>query len=305
MKTSRREFFVDGAKKMSTALIAAGAGNAARLFAATDDSPLNPKLLPPEKEVWSEVVFMNNLGVRYSGSAAHQKYVKFLEDGFAGLGMQLDQIPHTALARWDLRSYSLKVASGPNAGKSLPVSSYCRYSGTTGPEGVTGELAYCGKAEGPSGFSAAVLPNVPHASIDVPADLKGKIALIEVSAGPMLYGAMFKDHVRGVYNSEGSTDFPAVQQTIPPYGAAILPRNLGADLEKAGAVGALFAWANVSDANAAGQMKGGVGQLPQFWVDRTVGGELRHLAEGGGKVTITVEAETVPNDSSLEPHGWQ
>ena len=198
MKTSRREFFIKGARKMSAALIAAGAGRATRLFAVTNDSPMNPKLFPAEKEVWSEVLFMNNLGIRYSGTPAHQKYVKFLEDGFAGLGMQMDQIPHAALARWDLRGYSLKVASGVNAGKMLPVSSYCRYSGTTGPGGVTGELAYCGKAEGPSGFSASVLPNVPRASIDVPADLKGKIALIEVSAGPMLYGAMFKDHVRGV-----------------------------------------------------------------------------------------------------------
>jgi len=300
MTISRRRF-VGNAAKLSASLVAAGLPSSS-LFARGRYDVVNHKLLPSEKEVWEGVEFMNGLGVRFSGSSAHQKYVAYVEDHFKSFGMDLDQIPHTSLVRWDLRQCSLKIASGSQAGKDVPISSYCRYTKTTGSDGATGELVYCGKAEGgPSlievilGISRSIEKASPRTMPTIPADLQGKIALVEVVAEPLPYGALWKDHIRGVYNSEGNSDFPAVQKTAPAYGAAALPMSFNADLAKAGTIGVIYAWSNLADDDAAGQMKVGSSAISEVWVGQTAGRELRALADSGGTVTLTVEADTVPN----------
>jgi hypothetical protein len=144
MSIGRRRFLQDSAKISSLALFSAGLVDPLRLLAEGQGPQVDQKLFPGEKEVWDGVVFMSGLGTRYTGSPAHQKYVAFLDEKFAGLGLQVENIPHTALVRWDVGKYGLKIASGAGAGKEVPISSFCTYSASTGPEGVTGELVYCG-----------------------------------------------------------------------------------------------------------------------------------------------------------------
>src|SRR5271157_3797888 len=45
--------------------------------------------LPGLKEVWDWQVFMNNLGPRYTGNAAHRTYVDFLDTQLKALGLDL------------------------------------------------------------------------------------------------------------------------------------------------------------------------------------------------------------------------
>jgi hypothetical protein len=106
---------------------------------------------------------------------------------------------------------------------------------------------------------------------------------------------MWKDHVRSVYSSEGQYDFPAVQKTAPAYGAARLPMGFNADLAKAGALGVIYAWANLADDDASGQMKGGSHAISEVWVGQTAGRQLRELSANHGNVTLTIEADTVSN----------
>jgi hypothetical protein len=74
-----------------------------------------------------------------------------------------------------------------------------------------------------------------------------------------------------------------------------MPRGLASDLQKAGALGIVYSWTNLSDGNAAGQTKMGAwGVLPALWVGRKAGGELRQLAQSNGRVTLTLQANTVP-----------
>ena len=295
MKTSRRKFVGQAAALSAGAAMAAGFGGSARLWASTPGPSADRKLIPSEKELWDGVVYMNNLGVRFSGSAAHQKFVKYLEDGFSSLGMQLDPIEHKAVTRWDVRNYSLSIASGANSGRKLPVASYCRYSKTTGPDGVTGQLVYCGKAEGPSGFSSSVEPGGLRSSPAIPGDLTGKIALVEVVAEPWPYALMYKDHVRGVYNSDGPSDLPTVQKTATTYGVARLPMEWNDQLKKSGAAGVIYAYTNLSDDSVSGQMKGGSEAFSELWVGPTAGAQLRQLATDGGQVKMVVEGDVVPD----------
>lgn len=290
MKISRRKFVGYAAK--STALIAS-ALETGQLFAAGSDTPVNLKLFPSERSVWDDVVYMNNLGVRFSGSPAHTKFVKFLEDGLISLGMKLDPIPHTSLVRWDLCRYALSIASGPQSGKELRVGFCGRYGETTGEQGVTGELIYCGKAEVPQVFSYT--KNGPRSMPSVPPNVRGKIALIEVNAAPWPYGEMWKGHVRGVYNSSGSTLLPAVQKTAAAYTAARLPMDFKENLQRAGAIGVVFAWSNLADDDASGQLKVDMAVIPELWVGQTAGRELKELAAKGGQVKLIVDADTVSN----------
>jgi hypothetical protein len=295
MRSSRRRFLQTGIQASALALFSSGLREPLHALSQSQRFLVNKALFPSEKEVWDGVIFMNGLGTRYTGSPQHQKYMSFLDENFSAVGLTVENIPHTALVRWDIGRYGAKIASGSDAGKQIPVSSYCSYSGTTGPEGVTGDLVYCGSAG--SAFTAleALPTDRGSVPITVPPDMKGKIALIEVAAEPVPFGNWFKGHVRGVYNSEGTAEFPELEHTAA-FAAFQLPRSLSSDLQKAGALGIIYAWANLSDDNAAGQVKkAGGGPLPALWVERKVGGDLRQLAESGGRVTLTVEAETVPN----------
>jgi hypothetical protein len=295
MRIARRRFLQQSAKISSLAIFSSALGDPLRLFAANQGPQVDQKLFPGEKEVWDGLVFMNGLGTRYTGSPAHQKYVAFLDEKFAALGLQVEKIPHSALVRWDVGKYGVKIASGSGAGKEVPTSSFCTYSAATGPESVTGDLVYCGSIGSPTTPLIQTGPGRGGSSLTLPPDMKGKIALVEVASSPVPFGEWFKGHVRQVYNSEGSPELPELENTAAFAGFG-MPGTLASDLQKAGALGIIYSWTNLSDDNAAGQTKMGAwGVLPALWVGRKAGNELRQLAQSNGRVTLTLEAATVPD----------
>jgi hypothetical protein len=295
MIIARRRFLQESAKISSLAALSSALGSPLKLFAASQGPQVEQKLFPSEKEVWDGVVFMNGLGTRYTGSPAHQEYVAFLDEKFAALGLQVEKIPHTALVRWDIGKYGLKIASGARAAKDIPTSSFCTYSATTGPEGVTGDLVFCGSIGSPTTPLIQTGAGRGGSSLNLPSDVKGKIALVEVASSPVPFGEWFKGHVREVYNSEGAAELPDVENSAAFAGFG-MPRSLASDLQKAGALGIIYSWTNLSDDNAAGQTKMGAwGPLPALWVGIKTGNEMRQLAQSGGRVTLTLEAKTTPD----------
>ena len=98
--------------------------------------------LPGLKEVWDWQVFMNNLGPRYTGNAAHRAYVDFLDTQLKALGLDLVYDDYI-FPRWEARRTALQLLSDKSQ-QDIAVSSYYPYSGQTTPTGVEGELVYLG-----------------------------------------------------------------------------------------------------------------------------------------------------------------
>ena len=66
--------------------------------------------LPGLEEVWNWQVFMNNLGPRYTGNAAHRAYVDFLDTQFKALGLDLAYDDYI-FPRWEVRRTALQLLS--------------------------------------------------------------------------------------------------------------------------------------------------------------------------------------------------
>src|SRR5262249_31441632 len=68
--------------------------------------------------------------------------------------------------------------------------------------------------------------------------------------------------------------------------------------QKAGAVGVILAWTDISNANAADQytpFSRPMQNIPGLYVGRDTGSRLRALAGSGAKATVVLEADIVPD----------
>jgi hypothetical protein len=278
-------------------LAATGLGLAAtlypRVFATPAALQLDTTRLSSEEQMWRDVVFMNGLGPRYTGNSAHDKFISFLDEKFAAAGFQVEHVPHSSLMRWDPIAWSIKTRSGTR----IPVSSYCRFSRTTGPKGITAPLKYCGRIGGPSLFTLNLQPE-KRSKLSIPSNISGKIALLERTSSHWPLQEMFGGHLRAVVDPTHAGTLPPIQRTIATYNAALLPTDFESELRKAGALGVIFAWVGVSDENAQGQWMDWLGEgndLPMLWAAPTARKELRAIAEREEPVTLTIHADVVRN----------
>jgi hypothetical protein len=227
-------------------------------------------LLPPQKEVWDWQVWMAKLGPKYTGNKAHTEFVEFLASHLQEYGLEVGR-EHYTLPRWEARHCAISVA--PKSGKSFhaPVTSYFPYSGQTPSGGVTGELVYAGRN--------------PSFTLN---GLQGKIALVDFATNVRHFGEMYRPW--GVYPPDER--FP--QDFRPARGAV-------SDLtkfQKAGALGVILAWTDVSDANAADQytpFSRPPQGVPGLYVGRETGAKLRQFAASGAQITLVLEAEVFPD----------
>ncbi|HEX3886567.1 MAG TPA: hypothetical protein VHW05_03635 [Phenylobacterium sp.] len=257
------------------------AGGQASAFSLEDAPALRPGVLPSADELGRQTIQMNNRGDRFTGTAAHRDHVEYLAKGFQAVGLKV-QRDTGVFTRWLATKWSAKLTSPDGATIDLPATSYYPYSGVTGPEGVTGELVQ--------------LPNqtTRERQIAAPGDLKGKLVFIPVDglASPLADGskppwgfdpksARFPTHVSAVWGS-------------------ITPGMLG-DLKKAGVVGVILGWTNISDAQASGQYSPygrPIQDLPCIWVGRQSAAKLGAAAGKGAKATVILQAEVTPNVST-------
>src|SRR5579884_2733216 len=65
-------------------------------------------LLPSEKELWEWQVWMAKLGPKYTGNAAHTKFVEFLATEFEKSGVQVTRDSYK-FTRWDAKRCDISV----------------------------------------------------------------------------------------------------------------------------------------------------------------------------------------------------
>jgi len=232
-----------------------------------------PNLLPSQKEVWDWQVWMAKLGPKYTGNKAHATFVDFLASHLQELGLDVAR-EHYSFPRWEARRWALTV--NPASGQSFqaPVTSYFPYSGQTPAGGVSGDLVYAGH----------------NPSFDL-GGLQGKIALVDFAVNTRQFGEIYKPW--GIYPSDAH--FPA---EVHPARAAISDLT---PFQKAGAVGVILVWTDVSDANAMDQytpFSRPPQGVPGLYVGRETGAKLKEMLRSGAKATLVLEAETFPDTST-------
>jgi hypothetical protein len=229
-----------------------------------------PNLLPSQKEVWDWQVWMAKLGPKYTGNKAHVTFVEFLASRLKEYGLDV-QREHYTFPRWEARRWELTVKPSSGASFRAPVTSYFPYSGQTPAAGVTGDLVFAG-----------------HAPSFELGGLQGKVALVDFAVNVRHFSEMYKPW--GVYPPEAH--FPA--DVHPARGGV----NDLAQFQKAGAVGVILAWTDISDANAKDQyspFSRPPQGVPGLYVGRETGAKLKEMARGGAKATVVLEADTFPD----------
>jgi len=247
---------------------------AAALAAGAPVESYRPNLLPSQKEVWDWQVWMAKLGPKYTGNPAHVQFVDFLAAQLKSAGLEVARERYT-FPRWEARRWELSIAPASEKPFRAPVTSYFPYSGQTPASGVTGELVFAGSN--------------PSFRLD---QLHGKIALIDFACNVRKFGEIYEPW--GIHPADAA--FPT---SIRPARGAV---NDLTQFQKAGAVGVVLAWTDVSDANAADQytpFSRPPQNIPGLYVGRETGARLRSLASplasGGAKATLILEAQTFPD----------
>jgi len=240
------------------------------LWAAGPGDTLRPGLLPTQKAVWDQQLWMARLGPKYTGNAAHTTFVEFLATELKRIGVDVARERYT-FPRWDARRWSIAVAPASAAAFTAPVTSYFPYSGQTTPAGVSGELVFAGRN--------------PTFTLE---GLQGKVALLECPINTRQWSEQYK--VWGLHPTEEK--FPTA--TRPARG----PVGDLTPFQKAGAVGVILAWTDISDANAADQytpFSRPPQNIPALYVGRDTGVRLRSLAGAGATATVILEADVFPD----------
>ena len=243
----------------AAAIAAVGAHAPARAAAA-----FRPNLLPSEKEVWDRQVWMAKLGPKYTGNAAHTEFVEFLAKEMRTLGLDVSRERYT-LPRWDAKRWELR-ADAP-----IPVTSYFPYSGETPASGVTAPLVFAGT----------------NPALDL-SGVRGKIALIECPTNVRHWAEEYRTW--NIYPA--SETFP--ESLRPARG----PVSDLTPFAKAGAVGVVLAWTDISDANADDQyspFSRPPQGIPALYVGRDSGVRLKALAARGAAATFVLEATVTPD----------
>jgi hypothetical protein len=118
--------------------------------------------------------------------------------------------------------------------------------------------------------------------------LQGKVALLECPINTRQWSEQYK--VWGLHPTDEK--FPTA--TRPARG----PVGDLTPFQKAGAVGVILAWTDISDANAADQytpFSRPLQNIPGLYVGRDTGARLHSLAGTGAKATVVLEAEVFPD----------
>jgi len=233
--------------------------------------------LPSQKEIWDWQVWMAKLGPKYTGNPAHRTFVDFLDSHLKSAGLDVARDRFT-LPRWEAHRWNISVTPASGAAFHAPVTSYYPYSGQTPAQGVTGELVYAGTAGGSVNFSG----------------LQRKIALVDCTAGPRDYQQWYTPW--GLYPANMS-----LSPVVPHW--ASFPSISAIDggpsaFQKAGALGLILVWTDVSDGNAADQYAPfgrAMQNIPALYVGRNTGEKLRSAAARGAKATVVLEASITPD----------
>jgi hypothetical protein len=271
VELSRRKFIHWAASTSTFALAGPGMRTTSFLVDA-DDRGFRAKLMPGRDQIWAWQVWMNELGPKFTGNRAHRAYVDFLDEQLQATGLETvrDQVK---FPRWEARRWELSATPASGTPVQIPVTSFFPYSGQTSAVGVTGELIYA------ENYSTRGLSQ----------NVQGKIVLVDCRVLPHPFQEWYS--VWGTYPQD--TIFPSTLSRMTQISVSSL-----SDFQKAGALGVVLAWTDVSDANAAGQytpFTKPLQNIPGLRVGREAGAKLRSLASSGAKATMILEADITPD----------
>ncbi len=168
------------------------------------------------------------------------------------------------------------LPKGSAAAFEAPVTSYYFRSGSTGPDGVTGEIVYCGH----------------NLDLKLPADLRGKIAFVDCSVPK---GVATSEWFR-FYEVPGKGTVPEHHEPTAWTQMLHVPRSLEL-FERAGAVGLILGWTQFSDDMIRGYhipYNGGLQNMPALWVPKDVTARL-HALPAGATAHFTLDATVTPD----------
>jgi hypothetical protein len=278
MPHSRRTFIRRAGSLSAFAMLAPG-GHVEPFFVDASDSAdtLQKNLMPSSDEIWKWQVWMAKLGPKYTGNRAHTEFVEWFASNMKSTGLDVSRDRFT-LPLWEARRWGIRAAAANGQTLSIPVTGYYPYSGQTDKDGVTGPLVLSGNVNG--------LPRDQKWTVP---DASGKIVFADFIHTEMPYEEWWKPW--GFYTPD--TRFPKMINGT--WGIRV--PMLG-DMKAAGAKGIIFGHRNISDEHVAllyapfGRANQGI---PALWVGQKAGDQLKTIAQNGGAVTLTLEADVTPD----------
>lgn len=271
---------------------AAGGGPAATAGGALDQprrppltgtpGPVRAEDLVDADTLWGWVERMTAAGPRFTGSAAHRRYLDDLERQLRGHGLTVTRYP-TRLDQWIARSWSLRVTDSAGVTHDIPVASYRPHAGETGPAGVSGPLVDLGAGDDEAYRAAG--------GAGAGGGLTGAVVLVDAPVA-RLQASVLTDLAYSVHPPSARAEFAAEDYSrvwlgvpAPPDPAVALSHGAVAMIEAG----------DQSPALAAGQytphQQEHVG-LPALRLDREQAARLRTLlARGPARATVVLTAD--------------
>lgn len=299
---SRRELLTRGLTASAALGLAGPAAARAALPAVPAGSPgVDPRLLPTAQDMYRDVKQMVDLGPRFTGSDAHNRFIDWLDEGFRSAGCQMLPRDEFAFNRWLVDRWGLELLEGPGQGP-VPVAAYQPYSGDTSPAGVVAPLVYLGAAPplalsgNPQDITAlrdaierlrAELDDWARAAIaGIPGGVKGKIVLVDTQMAP-LTERDFAPLTTYDYDPGapllGTPNFKrTVFSEIPSAGVFV-------DAGAAGYICTLDASPDCA-AGIYGPYGNAITGLPSLLIDRDTGAKLREHAAATPRARLTMTA---------------
>ncbi len=239
----------------AAAMLPGAAGVAAR-----SRPPRRHVPLPSPRRVRADFQRMVDFGPRLTGSAAHNRYIAWLEREFVKAGCELRACDVYKTERWLMKDFGLDVLEGAAKGR-VGVATYYPRSKETSEKGVSGPLVYAGTGPG---------------ATDAP---PGSIFLVDLPFPlPLTAGAFLPISTFQYWPGHTDADWAASD-----YRRLWIEPGLGVPLapfERAGARGVVF----IVDASHPALKGGylpfthGFEPLPALYVDRETGAKLRDAA---------------------------
>lgn len=216
---------------------------------------------------------LDAIGLRATGSVAHERYIDTLHDRLARAGVGSLHYEPVSHRRWLARSWSLEVGM-PGALAPVSTAAYVVYSGGTGPTGVEGPLV-----------------EVDPSNLPAPGSLRGQIALFALPPTPLTYGELgllaYKsyDPARLLGANEPyarpwlsiSTLIGILEALVAAEAAACV---CALDLPADAAHGAYYPYDGV------------IRPVPGVFVDSATGTRLRGAAAAGAHARVVLRSET-------------
>jgi hypothetical protein len=250
--------------------------------------------VPSEAELERWIERVERFGPRLNGSDALSAFVDYLDTEFTRLGLIVER-DQFEMTRWDAgpRSLTLEEVSGTTV--DVPVASYMPYSGSTPYAGVVGE--------------PVALGDVATATI-VPEAVRDKIVLVDYAAERIRHPY---ERVWGIHDPTGNSSSPDTWVSTTRNWVTL--DSLRKAAARAGAIGLVACWTNISEDSARDQYQPlvsssvveavrerfgvaveteGDERLPGLWVGPAAREIMLSAARRGDRVRLVLRSRETP-----------